>query len=158
MTRRSTAYADIVAGLVDAREDMTTERFDREIASALQAGRLDEELARTLRWWQRESVRAVRDHLIEVLPPVLESLEAQATRLGTADQPTPDLQAPADNNIGPTSSEPDRTAARTVELTVDTQGPPRQRADHRRRVLVASLVEASGSATGMRNEGGGRRR
>src|SRR6267378_2811409 len=74
------AYAEMVLALVDARYDPATEQFDAEVATAVADGRLDEQLARTLRWSQRESVRGVRDHLAEVLPLVLEALEVAARR------------------------------------------------------------------------------
>ena len=58
---REAAYADLVTGLVDARVDVASERFDAELEAAEASGRLDPATARLLRWWQRESVRAVTD-------------------------------------------------------------------------------------------------
>jgi len=75
---RTAAYADLVSALAGSRRDPATERFDRELAAAEAAGAVDPVTARTLRWWQRESVRAVEDHLSAVLPDVLTRLEASA--------------------------------------------------------------------------------
>src|SRR2546423_4346810 len=82
------AYTEMVLALVDARYDPVTEQFDAEVASAVADGQLEEQLARTLRWWQRESVRGVRDHVAEVLPPLLEALDAAALRLTAPSRPS----------------------------------------------------------------------
>jgi len=76
---RAAAYSDLVAAIVGARRDPATERFDRELAAAEAAGSLDAATARTLRWWQRESVRAVEDHLAAVLPLVLARIDDAAS-------------------------------------------------------------------------------
>jgi hypothetical protein len=73
---RTAAYADLVSALAGARHDPASDRFDRELAAAEAAGTVDPATARTLRWWQRESVRAVEDHLSSVLPHVLTSLDS----------------------------------------------------------------------------------
>src|SRR3954452_1358062 len=138
------AYADLVAAVADARPDPATERFDAEIASAVAGGRIDQQFARTLRWWQRESIRGVRDHLVEVLPPLLESLDASALRpLRHSD--APDGSDRADKNIAATAKPaPGDSGARTVGTAVSAQRSPQQM-QHRRRVLVASLVAATNS-------------
>ena len=87
---RAAAYSDLVAAIVGARRDPATERFDRELAAAEAAGSLDAATARTLRWWQRETVRAVEDHLAAVLPLVLARIDdaesdAVATVAASAD-------------------------------------------------------------------------
>ncbi|MFN8168538.1 MAG: hypothetical protein U0S36_07115 [Candidatus Nanopelagicales bacterium] len=71
---RAAAYADLLAALLDARSDPATARFDEEVAAAEAAGTLDGATARNLRWWQRESVRGLADHLGEVLPALLVAL------------------------------------------------------------------------------------
>jgi hypothetical protein len=151
------AYANIVAAVADARPDPATERFDAEIASAVADGRIDQQFARTLRWWQRESVRGVRDHLVEVLPPLLESLDASALRpLRHSD--APERSDPADKNFAATAkSAPGHSGPRTVSTAVSAQRSP-QHTQHRRRVLVASLVAATNSRTAMRFESGEGRR
>ncbi|MFI5100237.1 MAG: hypothetical protein ACHQE5_06945, partial [Actinomycetes bacterium] len=79
-TRRSreAALSDLVAGLLDARVDPATERFDAELAAAEEDGRLDPQTAKVLRWWQREALRALVEHARVVLPPTLLALEQAA--------------------------------------------------------------------------------
>ena len=72
---RTAAYASLVTALLGVRLDPATARFDAELAAAEAAGIVDPSVARTLRWWQRESVRGVGEHLAGVLPAVLTSLE-----------------------------------------------------------------------------------
>ncbi len=79
-TRRSreAALSDLVAGLLDARLDPATERFDAELAAAEEDGRIDPQTAKVLRWWQREALRALVEHARVVLPPTLLALEQAA--------------------------------------------------------------------------------
>ncbi len=72
---RSSAYAELVSGLLEARHDAASGRFDAEVAAAEADGRIDERTARVLRWWQRESVRAVVEHARSVIPPALGALD-----------------------------------------------------------------------------------
>ena len=69
-------WTDLVGGLIDARADPATARFDAELADAVAAGALPEETATRLRFWQRASVRAVADHARTVLPVALGALDA----------------------------------------------------------------------------------
>jgi hypothetical protein len=80
-TRRSreAALSDLVAGLLDARLDPATERFDAELAAAEEDGRVDPQTAKVLRWWQREAQRALVEHARVVLPPTLLALEQAAS-------------------------------------------------------------------------------
>jgi hypothetical protein len=64
-------YTALVAALLGVRTDYASTRFDAEIAAALAANRLDVATARTLRWWQRASVREVEGYTGSVLPAVL---------------------------------------------------------------------------------------
>lgn len=64
-------YAALVAALLGVRTDYASSRFDAEVTAALAANRLDVATARTLRWWQRESVREVEGYANRVLPVVL---------------------------------------------------------------------------------------
>ncbi len=66
----------LVAALVATRTDHATARFDEALAEAEAAGLIDGPTARTLRWWQRESVRAVSDHITEVLPATIARMSA----------------------------------------------------------------------------------
>ncbi len=73
---RQVAYADLVGGLLDARLDPATDRFDAELAAAVAAGTVTGDAARMLRFWQRASVRGLVDHARHVLPPALAALDA----------------------------------------------------------------------------------
>ncbi len=64
-------YTALVAALLGVRTDYASTRFDSEVAAALAANRLDVATARTLRWWQRASVREVEGYANSVLPVVL---------------------------------------------------------------------------------------
>ena len=75
-TGQHRVYADLVGGLVDAREDPAVVRFDAELAAAVTRGELSPETARRLRAWHRASVRGVADHVRAVLPTVLAALES----------------------------------------------------------------------------------
>ena len=76
MSGDASAYADLLAALLAVRSDPATARFDAEIAAAEARGSIDGPTARTLRWWQRESMRGLSDHLAEVLPDLLTHLFA----------------------------------------------------------------------------------
>src|SRR5512145_608011 len=69
-------YADLVGGLLDARDDPATARFDHELALAVEAGQVTAATARRLRFWQRASLRLLADHTRSVLPTALGALEA----------------------------------------------------------------------------------
>ncbi|MBI1376319.1 MAG: hypothetical protein GC157_02380 [Frankiales bacterium] len=71
---RASAYADLLSALLALRTDPATARFDAELAAAEAAGLVDGQVARTLRWWQRESMRGLADHLAAVLPDLLTEL------------------------------------------------------------------------------------
>jgi hypothetical protein len=64
-------YTALVAALLGVRTDYASARFDAEVAAAIAANRLDVGAARTLRWWQRESVREVEGYAGRVLPAAL---------------------------------------------------------------------------------------
>jgi len=114
---RTAAYADLVSALAGSRRDPATERFDLELSAAEAAGTVDPVTARTLRWWQRESVRAVEDHLAAVLPDVLTRLEASERDAGATVAASADSWAAASGTTAaapPPGSAPD-----------DPGGPPR---------------------------------
>ncbi len=100
---RASAYADLLGALLAARSDPATARFDAEIAAAEAAGTLDGPTARTLRWWQRESMRGIGDHLAEVLPGLLVAL-VDAER--SADQAVADSAAAWAGATGAARPEP----------------------------------------------------
>jgi hypothetical protein len=73
-------YTALVAALLGVRTDYASTRFDAEITAALAANRLDVATARTLRWWQRASVREVEGYANSVLPVVLATRSDADTR------------------------------------------------------------------------------
>jgi hypothetical protein len=75
-TGQHQVYADLVGGLLDAREDPAVVRFDAELAAAVTRGEVSTETAKRLRVWQRASARGVADHVRAVLPTVLDALES----------------------------------------------------------------------------------
>jgi hypothetical protein len=72
----ASAYADLLAALITAYSDPASARFDAELAAAEARGEVHGEAARTLRWWQRQSVRGLEEHLTTVLPVLLARLAA----------------------------------------------------------------------------------
>jgi hypothetical protein len=149
---RHVAYADLVGGLLDARVDPATEHFDAELSAALAAGTITAEAARTLRFWQRASVRGLVEHARNVLPPALSALEAArdesketvaaeqrswtAATSGTARDLAAQADAadPSDPSHGSDATKPadPPSAERSITLT-----------DHRRsRLIVAGLMSS----------------
>lgn len=72
---RGSLWSDLVNGLLDARADPATARFDAELASAVAAGELSRRTAQRLRFWQRAAVNGAEDHARTVVPAVLGVLE-----------------------------------------------------------------------------------
>jgi len=72
---RDAAYIALVDALIALRQDPATQRFDEYLDYAESTSRIDAPTARALRWWQRQSVRGLADHLEEVLLGLLVALE-----------------------------------------------------------------------------------
>lgn len=83
---RHQVYVDLVAGLIDAREDPASARFDDELDRAVAAGTVTAETARRLRFWQRASVRAMADHVRSVIPTAIGALDASRREAHTVAQ------------------------------------------------------------------------
>lgn len=116
---RQVAYADLVGGLLDARLDPATERFDAELTAAIAAGTVTAEAARTLRYWQRAGIRGLVDHARHVLPPALVALEAAretSTETVAAEQQSW-AEATAGTPSAATEPEPTPAAAPSINLT-----------------------------------------
>jgi hypothetical protein len=137
-------WSDLVGGLLDARTDPATARFDAELAAAVAGGALTDEAAHRLRFWQRASVRALADHVSSVLPVALGALAAarkDAERY--ADEAAATLAAAAE----PALADMDEAGVDVqVDLTrrASTRGTTEPRtleADHPR-LLVAELMTA----------------
>lgn len=153
----TSAYADLVAGVLDARSDAATQAFDAEIAVAESEGRIDARTARALRWWQRESLRSLVEHSRTALPPALAALgqaQADAAR-GTADAaeswaravgdttapppPGPDLRRPAPPAPSVVASAAEAAEAPRSSLSDVTLAAPPDLRERRRRLIVAGL-------------------
>ncbi len=135
------SWSDLVNGLLDARTDHATARFDAELAAAVAAEELSPRAANRLRFWQRAAVNAVDDHARTVLPAVLDALDASdaearryaggaAATLGEAGPteagPTgagPTGAGPTET--GPTEAGPTGTAGRPAPAPVPPATPER---------------------------------
>src|SRR4051794_38181657 len=128
-------------------------RFDAVLAAAVAAGSVDAEVAKALRWWQRQSVREASEHAMTVLPPALAAIaeSAAAARaasaaadeawrsaggsdpLEAASAAAPVVPAapavPAETSVPVPASEP-----------IADQTSPMDAAQHRRRLVVAGLI------------------
>jgi hypothetical protein len=137
---REGAYSDLIAGLLDVRNDAATERFDAELAAAEEDGRIDAQTSKVLRWWQRESLRTFVEHARVVVPPTLVALEQSAT--GTDREVEVSARSWARAAGGDTAAaevppvaDPPGQDAESSQVT-----PPIDISAHRRRLLVAGLT------------------
>ena len=159
---RESAYADLVAGLLDVRADPATDRFDAELAAAEEDGRIDPQTAKVLRWWQREALRALVDHARTVVPPTMLAIEQAAGGAGReAEEASQSWARAAGDDLGartasPTRGEPTGGTTTTTHLAGGPVAapsrppapaeqerpvtPPTDLAEHRRRLLVAGLT------------------
>ncbi len=134
----TSAYADLITGVLDARSDAATQAFDAEIAVAESEGRLDARTARALRWWQRESLRALVEHSRTALPPALAALDHAQLE---AAQATVDAAQAWNRAVGDVAPAAPRISE-AVELPPVPDQPPPPPADlreRRRRLIVAGL-------------------
>jgi hypothetical protein len=74
----------IVEALLANRPTIANDRFDAEVAVAVEQGQLEPATARALRYRQRASVRAVETYLQDTLGPILET-QRNAARQALAD-------------------------------------------------------------------------
>lgn len=72
--RNEGSLLHLIALLLSMRDDPITNQFDRVLADAERGGQIDPPLARTLRWWQRQSLQGQADFFAEVLPRILSAL------------------------------------------------------------------------------------
>jgi hypothetical protein len=133
---REGAYADLVAGLLDVRNDPATDRFDAELTAAEDEGRIDPQTAKVLRWWQRESLRTFVEHARVVVPPTLLALEQSVSGADREVEVSARSWARAvgDDAVPDTNS---TASAADEEAAVP---PPADLSEHRRRLLVAGLT------------------
>lgn len=127
------AYADLVTGLLDAREDAATTRFDAALNSAVAAGEVSADAARALRFWQRAAVRGVVEHARTVLPAALGALDV--ARHEAAERTAADRQV-----LGETDPAVQDTS-RDLSTTVGEQ--PSSLEARRHRLIVAGLTSST---------------
>jgi hypothetical protein len=148
---REAAFSDLVGGLLDARTDPATDRFDAELSAAEDDGRIDPQTAKVLRWWQREAQRAMVEHAQAVLPTTLLALEQAASgadrevRASAASWARAVADEPS--QVPPVSQRPDPPAAGSHDRPAAARRPdeepltpPADLSEHRRRLLVAGLT------------------
>jgi hypothetical protein len=131
---RLQVYADLVAGLLDARDDVATARFDAELEHAVATGAITAGSARRQRFRQRASIRGLADHTKSVLPTALSALdasraEAEAALTALADtlDADPQVAGPAKRPGGEQHRRSGETRAGAAEDA--TAGPPVGTAD-----------------------------
>lgn len=131
-TGRRQVFADLVAGLLDARDDPASDRFDAELEAALTNGTITAETAHRLRFWQRASVRTLADHTRTVLPAALGALEAarREARQDVADMAStlgPDPQTRDRPRSAPTEAESDPEPKPETDAEADFEADTRAR-------------------------------
>ncbi len=90
---RLAAYADLVAAVLDLRAPAPTQEFDEALARALENGEVSDDVARQLRWLQRQSSRSIVEHAEAVLPAALLALDQSLSTDGRRHDQRPDVAA-----------------------------------------------------------------
>jgi len=144
-------YGDLVAGLLDARDDLATELFDSELEAAVEHGEISADAATRLRFWQRASLRAFHDHASSVLPTALAALDASRNDAKTSvtslldiirddvaddSHPVSAPAAPADDPDPDADGAPSPPSTIRLPRTISLEAP-------RSRLLVADLISVS---------------
>ncbi len=120
---RQDAWSDLVSGLLDARDDPATTRFDAELAAAVEAGEVTPHAAHRLRYWQRACLRALSDHVLTVLPASLGALaEAREDAARYADQAAQTL-AEAARSARAAAGGPDPAGGEPGTITLPAETP-----------------------------------
>jgi hypothetical protein len=120
---RQGAWSDLVAGLLDARDDPATARFDEELAAAVEAGEVTPHAAHRLRYWQRACLRALSDHVLTVVPASLGALaEAREDADRYADQAA-QMLADAARSAQAAAGRPDPAPSEPVTITLPAEAP-----------------------------------
>lgn len=143
-------WTDLVGGLIDARSDPATARFDAELADAVATGALSEGTATRLKFWQRASLRAVTDHARTVLPIALgaldaarrdaqEDVEVAAAMLAAATGVKAAAAEPAEDTVVP---QPPEEIDLLRRASTPEPAQPSTLEEDRPRELVAGLVSA----------------
>lgn len=147
-------YSDLVAGLVDARHDAATDRFDAEVAAAVEAGTITAETAHRLRFWQRASVRSLADHAKTVIPTALAALDASrrdavetANAMANTLGPDPQRGEPTEEPPGQEERGESAHEADSDEAGTASQGPGASDTPERASTVSASRPSSLGTET-----------
>jgi hypothetical protein len=133
---RVAAYADLVAAVLDLRSPEASRAFDAALSAAVDSGALPDDLARQLRWLQRQSERALVEHAETVLPPALVALQRSITPLES-----PAVAEPVERPVAPHSeqrAEPDEEELDDFDGVTEPERAPVVQLQARR-LLVAGL-------------------
>ena len=129
---RSDAFSQLIDALVALRPTPANDSFDLAVAAAEASGRLDVQRARELRWWQRQSVRELLDHITAVLPELLDNLEvaeraaiSAAAASAAAWQAATGASHPGTSHTG---SAADQAVDQAASATDSASAPPSQAA------------------------------
>ncbi len=126
------AYADLVAGLLDARDDLAGTRFDVALQDAVASGEVSADTARALRFWQRAALRELADHVATVLPATLAALDRARAEAAA--------RLAADETLITGGSAPISDTEREAANTLSERSPI---VDDRRRLIVAALTRST---------------
>jgi hypothetical protein len=137
---REAAYSDLVTAVLDLRSPTNTITFDQTLADAIAADHIGEELARQLRWLQRQSVRDVVDQAASVLPAALVAME-QARHA-----PVPGLPDEDDDR----SAEPGQPAKHTAAVITSSVPDEVDEDDEAESVAPADLTARRLLVAGLR--------
>lgn len=127
-------YAELVSGLLGARTDPATDRFDEELDQAVAGGEVTAAVARRLRFWQRASLRVLTDHTRTVLPVTLGALEASRRDAESYIEGIESIEGAAGTGT------PVQASTITLPEPISLEGSAS-------RLLVASLVTTTAAAT-----------
>ncbi len=130
---RLAAYADLVAAVLDLRSPGPAQEFDDALAQAVENGQLSDDVARQLRWLQRQCSRSIVEHAEAVLPAALVALDQSRSAGGrhpVDEQPDATASASGARAVHEDESEYDEVDDDEPAAVVNLQS---------RRLLVAGL-------------------
>ena len=153
---RSDAFSQLIDALVALRPTPANDSFDLAVAAAEASGRLDVQRARELRWWQRQSVRELLDHITAVLPELLDNLEvAERAAISAAAESAAAWQAATGASHPGTShtgSAADQAVDQAASATDSASAPPSQAAPSQAAPSQAAPSQVAPSQAAERGE------
>jgi hypothetical protein len=118
---RQDAWSDLVSGLLDARDDPMTIRFDEELAAAVESGEVTPQAAHRLRYWQRACLRAFSDHVLTVLPASFGALAEAREDAGRYADQAAQMLADAARSAQAAAGAPDRSPVEPATITLPAE-------------------------------------